>query len=216
MKGSLSRDLHNAIQGKEHIIWDWNGTLLDDVAHAIEVMNGLLEEHRLPLIDRNRYREIFDFPVLSYYRKLGFNFEKESFESLCHRFVDRFMAGFQSLPLIPEMKFVLMQLHSEGRIQSVLSATDQVNLNSMISHFGLDKVFTFTFGIDNRFAGSKVERGRALVKKSGIGAEKTVIIGDTLHDLEVAKAIGIDAVLISQGHQCPTRLKPHHDKVIEA
>ena len=72
------------------------------------------------------------------------------------------------------------------------------------------------FGIDNKFAGSKIDRGHELIRLSGIPLSETIILGDTLHDLEVAKALGIDAILISHGHQCPTRLRPHHEKVIEA
>lgn len=215
MKNQLADKLHAAIEDKDHVIWDWNGTLLDDVGHAVTVMNSLLGEHELPLINRDRYRQIFDFPVLHYYQKLGFDFEKESFEKLCHKFVDRFMSGFRDLPLLPEMKSVLMQLHSESLMQSVLSATDQPNLNSMVNHFDLNGVFKFVFGIDNKFASSKVERGHELIRLSGVPQSKTIIIGDTLHDLEVARALGIDAVLISHGHQCHTRLRPHHDMVIE-
>lgn len=215
MKTNLIEQLHSAVDGKKHIIWDWNGTLLDDVEHAVSVMNSLLMEHELPQLDRERYRKIFDFPVLNYYEALGFNFKKESFEKLCHKFVDRFMAGFRDLPLIPEMKSVLMTLHHEGLSQSVLSATDQPNLNSMISHFEIGNVFKHVFGIDNKFAGSKVDRGHELIRLSEIPKSETVIIGDTLHDLEVARALGIDAVLISHGHQCPTRLRPHHEMVIE-
>jgi len=178
-------------------------------------MNSLLEEHRLPLLDRQRYRQIFDFPVLHYYQKLGFDFEQESFEDLCHKFVDRFMAEFRELPLIPQMHNVLAQIHREGVLQSVLSATDQPNLNSMIKHFELDTVFKFVFGIDNKFAGSKIDRGHELIKQSQIKKTDTVIIGDTLHDLEVGQTLGIDVVLLSHGHQCPSRLRPHHDLVIE-
>lgn len=215
MKNDLIDRVHSAIKEKQHIIWDWNGTLLDDVGHAVTVMNSLLEEHELPLLNREHYRKIFDFPVLHYYQTLGFDFEKESFEKLCHKFVDRFMAGFRDLPLIPEMKSVLMTLHREGLSQSVLSATDQPNLNSMISHFEIGNVFKHVFGIDNKLAGSKVDRGHELIHLSEIPKSETVIIGDTLHDLEVARALGIDAVLISHGHQCPTRLRPHHEVVIE-
>ena len=43
-------------------------TLLDDVAFSIQVMNELLAQHRLPLLDRARYLDIFDFPVRTYYK----------------------------------------------------------------------------------------------------------------------------------------------------
>lgn len=85
MKPALTEQIHSAITGKRHIIWDWNGTLLDDVGHAVSVINSLLDEHDLPRIDQERYRKIFDFPVLRYFETLGFDFEKEPFESLCHK-----------------------------------------------------------------------------------------------------------------------------------
>ncbi len=215
MRHFLVDDIHKAISGKKHIIWDWNGTLLNDVDHAVNIMNSILSEHSLNLIDKKRYRQIFDFPVIKYYEQLGFDFNKESFESLCHKFVDRFMAGVPHLPLIPEVKSVLTRLHDEGVFQSVLSATDQPNLNSMIEHFELGSIFKYVYGIDNKLAGSKIERGHELIQVSMIDKEHTIIIGDTLHDLEVADALGIDAVLISHGHQCYTRLKPKHNNVIE-
>ncbi len=85
----------------------------------------------------------------------------------------------------------------------------------MVTHFELNEVFHLVFGIDNKFAGSKIDRGYELIRLSEIPKCETLIIGDTLHDLEVARALGIDAVLISHGHQCQTRLKPHHEMVIE-
>jgi phosphoglycolate phosphatase len=212
----LSSQLFRQLEGKEHIIWDWNGTILNDVDHAVKVMNTLLEEHQLPLINRDYYREIFDFPVLNYYQKLGFNFERESFENLCHKFVERFMHGLPHLPLIPEMESVVSQLKDKKIMQSILSATDQANLEGMINHFKLNEYFKFVFGIANKLAGSKVYRGHMLIKESRVHESKTVMIGDTLHDLEVAKALGIDVVLISHGHQSFDRLSPHHTLVIEA
>jgi phosphoglycolate phosphatase len=210
----LSSQIFHHLEGKEHIIWDWNGTILNDVDHAVMVMNTLLDEHQLPRIDKDYYREIFDFPVLNYYQKLGFNFGKESFESLCHKFVERFMDGLSSLPLIPEMELVVNQLYDKKIMQSVLSATDQSNLDGMIAHFNLNEYFKFVFGIDNKLAGSKVYRGHMLIKESGVHESKTLMIGDTIHDLEVGKALGIDVVLISHGHQSFIRLSSHHKLVI--
>ena len=107
-----------------------------------------------------------------------------------------------------------MELHSRPVTQSILSASDQVSLNAMIAHFDLGKVFRFVFGIEDRFAGSKIDRGHQLMRDSNITAEKTVLIGDTLHDLEVAQALGVEVVLVSHGHQCAKRLRLHSEKVI--
>jgi len=206
--------LYSLLKGKKHIIWDWNGTLLNDVDHAVQVMNSLLFENGLPTLNKDRYRQIFEFPVINYYRSLGFNFEKESFESLCHKFVVRFMSGFRSLPLFPNIKEVLFKLLYEGYTQSVLSATDQENLEAMVTYFKLDHIFFKVFGIDNKLAASKVDRGHDLIKASNFEKKLTVIIGDTLHDLEVGRELGVEVILVGHGHQCFKKLKQHFDNVI--
>ncbi len=211
---SQHQRLHGLLSEKEHIIWDWNGTLLNDVDHAVETMNHLLKDHALPSLDRGRYQQIFEFPVRRYYEALGFDFEKESFENLCHRFVDRFMAGFHSLPLISGIEMVLRKLHKAGLKQSVLSATDQPNLESMVAHFNLQDVFMYVFGINDKMASSKIDRGHELLRVSQMDPRKTIIVGDTLHDLEVANELGIDAVLVGHGHQCPIKLGQFHHNVI--
>ena len=64
----------------KHIIWDWNGTLVDDAWLCVEIMNTILNKRGYKLIDINEYRKYFTFPVKEYYIKLGFNFEIEPFE----------------------------------------------------------------------------------------------------------------------------------------
>ena len=63
----------------KHIIWDWNGTLLDDAWLFVDIMNGVLENRNMDTITVEKYRKIFGFPVEEYYKKLGFDLEKESF-----------------------------------------------------------------------------------------------------------------------------------------
>ena len=60
---------HSSMKMKKYetVIWDWNGTLLDDVTLSLSIVNELLLEHNIPILTRERYREIFDFPVRLYY-----------------------------------------------------------------------------------------------------------------------------------------------------
>jgi phosphoglycolate phosphatase len=55
----------------QNIIWDWNGTLLDDVMLAINVVNEILRDHDKQALTHERYLEIFDFPVKHYYVPLA-------------------------------------------------------------------------------------------------------------------------------------------------
>lgn len=201
------------LKTKKHIIWDWNGTILNDIQYAVKTISGLLQEHQLSPISIEKYRELFCFPIKSYYDKLGFTYEKVSFEQLCHQFVERFMTNISSCSPFAEVLTVIKHLHQHGHTQSVLSATDQENLNIMISHYELGQYFNNVYGLSDKLAASKIERGKELMKVSNIDPKQTIMIGDTLHDLEVGQGLGIDVALITHGHQSTDRLKAKYDGV---
>ncbi|MDE5964198.1 MAG: HAD family hydrolase, partial [Eubacterium sp.] len=73
----------------DYVIWDWNGTLFNDVQISIDTMNKMLELKRYPQrLDTDLYKNIFSFPVIDYYRKAGLDFEKHSFDELAQLFID--------------------------------------------------------------------------------------------------------------------------------
>ena len=60
-----------------HLMWDFNGTIFDDAQAGIDAVNKMLSERGLPIIEsREKYKEIFDFPIEDYYKGLGFDFDR--------------------------------------------------------------------------------------------------------------------------------------------
>jgi len=200
-------------KSKKHIIWDFNGTLLDDVHHAVGIINEILKDHQLPALTKEKYQEVFCFPVRNYYEKVGFNFQQHNFETLSHRFVDNFMEKIDNCRIFPHALDLLTRLHKANTTQSVLSATDQENLERLIERFGLRPYFQNVVGIQDKFASSKMEQGRQLIQKSNFAPVDTLLIGDTDHDLHVGQELGIDVVLLAHGHQAEHRLKAIHNHV---
>jgi phosphoglycolate phosphatase len=96
----------------------------------------------------------------------------------------------------------------------VLSALRQDLLENALERNGLREFFDLVYGVDNLDGASKLDRGRELIAALGPDAQDAVLIGDTLHDAEVAKALGIDCVLVSCGHQTPERLAAAGCKVV--
>jgi phosphoglycolate phosphatase len=197
-----------------HIIWDWNGTLLDDLELCVDVMNGLLDRRGLPLLDRARYLRLFDFPVRAYYERLGFDFDRDSFETLSVEFISAYDARRWECQLQPGAQKILESLQSAGLSQSVLSAYRQETLREIVGHFGLTPHFRRILGLDNIYAHSKAELGRNWVAELGLPRSEILLIGDTLHDLDVAQAIGVDCVLVACGHHPEARLRSHTDCVL--
>jgi phosphoglycolate phosphatase len=199
----------------KYVIWDWNGTLLNDVDVAINTINKLLKRRNLKLVDYNTYRNIFGFPVKDYYKAIGFDFSIEPFEKLADEFIIEFNSS-EKLKLFEDTKKVLSIIENHGIGQLILSAAHEKDLINLIDKFRIKKYFARIVGLTNYSAESKVSRGRQMVLDLMIDTNNLVLIGDTIHDYEVANEIGCDCILISGGHQSHRRLEKLNVNVVKS
>jgi phosphoglycolate phosphatase len=190
----------------KHVIWDWNGTLLNDLDLCVSILNEFLAKKKLPAVSRGFYREHFGFPVKAFYELVGFDFEREDFAELSRDFNDRYKAQIARASLQPDATAALSAVKQAGLSQSIVSATHQDMLGAMLDHFGLRRYFSRIKGLDDHHATSKIGAGIELVQELRLPAEGMLFVGDTLHDLETARAIGCRCVLFSGGHQSRRRL----------
>ena len=184
--------------GIKNIIWDWNGTLLNDMNLCINAMNVLLKKRELPLLTKEYYQEVFTFPVIEYYKKLGFDFNKEPFEIPAHEFIDAYHQGFNSTKLQPGVLEILRFCQSLNIQQYILSAMEQEALEKTIKHFNIESYFDELVGIKDHLAFSKVKFGKELILRKNLSTSSTYLIGDSTHDYEVANELGIKCVLRSK------------------
>ena len=185
----------------KHIIWDWNGTVLDDLDLCVDVANNLFSKKNVPTLTVEKYKSIFTLPVKNYYIAAGFDFEKESFEKVGKEWMDEYEERKYECQLHEGLIDVLEKIKFLGIEQSLLSAYKQDNLREMADKFNLTKYFSNIVGLDNIYAASKVELGKELMKTIGNGHGEALMIGDTTHDFEVANEIGADCILVAGGHQ---------------
>lgn len=200
--------MNQSSKNYKHIIWDWNGTLFNDVELCAEIMNLLLTQESLPNISIQKYKEIFTFPVIEYYRIAGHTFEKNSFEVLGRQFMEEYEIRKNNCGLFNGVKELLAELKSRNISQHLLSAYEQISLNKILRFFNIDNYFQFIVGLDNIYAGGKSHLAKDLAMKiqSNGTAGNILLIGDTIHDYEVAKEIDADCIIISHGHQDEERL----------
>ena len=103
----------------KHIIWDWNGTLLDDGWLFVDVMNSILKRRNMDTITLKKYREIFGFPVKNYYIKLGFDLDAEPFEKSGLEFIREYGKRRYEAQLYPEVIALLNELSNIGITHSI-------------------------------------------------------------------------------------------------
>jgi phosphoglycolate phosphatase len=199
-----------------NIIWDWNGTLLNDMVTCIECMNIMLNKRSLPQISSDHYREVFTFPVREYFLQIGFDFSREDFKIPAVEFVDLYNSKYEDACLFPEAKGTLRHFSNQGFNQFILSAQENSLLRRLIMFYGLEEYFSAVTGIADNFAESKVEAGKQMMENLRLAPGETVMIGDTVHDYEVSEALGISCLLISHGHQSAARLSMTGAPVIDS
>ena len=188
-----------ALTGYATLIWDFNGTLLDDVDLGIVCANLMLERRGLPLIpDRNRYFEVFGFPIEDYYRRLGFDFSREPYEVLAHEWIAEYRSREWDVPLRAGAVDLLSAVKEAGIPQVVLSATESSMLNEQLRDLGVSGYFSEIVGRGDIYAPDKTGLARrwAQTRKPG----RCLMIGDTEHDLACAEAAGFDCLLVRGGH----------------
>ncbi len=197
------------------IIWDWNGTLLNDLDLSVDSVNILLKERNLPTLTVEKYKDIFGFPVIDYYVKAGFDFEKEPFEIPAKQYVKLYAAGASELKLFPDVIETLQFFKENGYKQIVLSAMKDDNLKLMIDYARITHFFDGIFGIKDNYAREKISLGKQVVEKLNINPAECLMIGDSLHDAEVAEQCGFDCILYCGGHVSKHRLESKKLRVIE-
>ena len=191
----------------KHILWDWNGTLLDDTRAAFDTLNIMLRRRGAAEISMDFYRDRFAFPVRPFYEEIGVKLESEDWDALAVEYYDLY-AG-QPKRLNAETIAALSTVSAAGAKQSIISALRQDLLERTVkAEYSLGSFFDKIYGVDNLDGASKLARAKELVDAIRRESDdELVMIGDALHDKEVADELGIACILCSQGSHAHWRLE---------
>ena len=182
------------------ILWDFNGTLLDDVAYAIAVRNRVFPRFDLPVITSlAQYHEQFTFPVKEYYLRAGVT--DANFVAVANAWMAEYVRGCEAVPLFPDVPAALGAFAAAGAKQAVLSASKLDTLQAQLTFAGIRERFDAVLGLSHIYATSKQAVGIAYLREIGVDPQACVMLGDTLHDAQVAAALGCPCVLVARGHQ---------------
>jgi phosphoglycolate phosphatase-like HAD superfamily hydrolase len=190
-----------------HVIWDWNGTLLDDLPIVVEAVNACLHSQGAPPIDASTYRSRFVRPLNGFYESLlGHPVDDDFLLELDHVFQDAYWDAFDDAALNPEARDAIARVVTEGATQSVASMLWHDMLVPTVRGFDLEEQMLALDGNRGTVGESKdqhmvhhVERLRRLFP--AIAAQTITVIGDLVDDAEAARAADIGCVLYDGGSQ---------------
>lgn len=181
------------------IAWDWNGTVLNDLDAAIGAVNMMLEARQKEPITFEQYYSYMDTPIIKFYEHI-LDLEKEKFSDISKEYNINYNMLLTGDEVSGETRECLEELKAKGANQIILSSFELNKLTELLKEYGVYGYFSAVLGAGDFHAGSKTERAVNYLKENGISPEKTVIIGDMLHDAEVADEVGCDCILVLGGH----------------
>lgn len=201
----------------EYIIWDWNGTLLNDVDVNFEILNILLKRRNLPEFDsKDRYLSMFGFPIIDFYEKAGFDLVGERFEDIAREYSHLYDELFPTVELYGKAEEVLRFFFNMGVSQVIVSASQQRLLTHQVTLHGIDHYFDDILGMRDIYGKGKVSIARYWMAQNGLMGRQVLFVGDTLHDKEVADSIGCDCILVADGHNSKERLLSSGATVVDS
>ncbi|MDX9691366.1 MAG: HAD hydrolase-like protein [Acholeplasmataceae bacterium] len=188
----------------KYIFWDFNGTILDDAKLCYNILIEMLEEEGQPLVTFDEYLMIFTFPIKAYYSNV-FDFDKTSFEELAHRFIKRYQPRSLSCKIHHGVLEMIKHYESLGYINVLLSASEETNLIEQLTHFKIKELFSYILGTKNIYAKTKLDVAKQFIQTHTIDPKDIIMIGDTLHDAEIADELGCKIIIYTKGHQHQSR-----------
>ncbi len=185
------------------VIWDWNGTLADDLMASLYATNDILAHHGKPPITLEQYYSYIDTPISRFYEHL-FDLNEVPMTVIGQEFSAFYSRYFENLH--KGVKNLLEKLRSAGVKQVILSSAHRKSIERDTAALGIMPYFDDILAADDLLAESKEERGRVWAVQQSIPTDQMVVIGDTLHDLAAARYIGADCILCAIGHQSESDL----------
>ncbi|MFE9372109.1 HAD family hydrolase [Streptomyces sp. NPDC006711] len=188
-----------------HLVWDWNGTLLDDIAAVIEATNAAFAQLGMAPITLERYRDLYCVPIPVFYQRLMGRLPTDAeWLVMDAAFHEQYWARADACGLTEGAAELLAARRRAGRGQSLLSMAPHEHLVPIVRRHGITEHFLRVDGRTGPSHGSKAEhmvRHLTALRAADpeISGERIVVIGDAVDDAVAAAAVGARAVLFTGG-----------------
>lgn len=191
---------------RTHLVWDWNGTLLDDLTLVVSSTNHAFAAVSGPVVSADEHRRHFRRPIADYYAAvLGRAVDAEEFGRLDKIFHDAYRVGLTTCRLAADAQAAI---RAWSGTQSLLSMWFHDELVPALSAYGLDGRFSRVDGLRSAVGGDrKAEHLAWHLDGLGVRGDATVLIGDSLDDAAAAESVGAACVLYTGGFTDAERLR---------
>jgi phosphoglycolate phosphatase-like HAD superfamily hydrolase len=201
-----------------HVVWDWNGTILDDNDAVVSSVNAVCAAFGREPVELEYWRSIYRRPLLDCYRELlRQELSTQDWAAIDRHFHDTYRILLHTTRLAPGVPDELRRWQAAGRRQSLLSMWFHDELVPLVTQHGLTDLFTRIDGLrvdtgGHGKAAHLIEHLTAL----NVDPADVLVIGDVLDDAMAAEAAGARCVLVTTGVSSRQTLKAAGVPVVDS
>jgi phosphoglycolate phosphatase-like HAD superfamily hydrolase len=191
-----------------HLVWDWNGTVLNDFEIILRSTNDSFADHGLPPITADQYRTQVKMPIRAFYADiLGREPDDEEWEAMDATFHKYYVAYEREARLSDGLPDLFRDWSGQGHSQSLLSMYHDDKLVPVVRHHGIAHHFELVQGTTPPRPPRKSEHLRDHLTRLGIDPAQVVLIGDSPDDAYAAQSVGAHVILYSGGFAAAQSLR---------
>ncbi len=188
------------------IVWDWDGTLANSTGMITDAIVQAASQVGLPALDPTAASNIIGLGLRESIHALFGDIPAEKAQALARQYTANYYAGESEIPLFAGAKETIVELHRRGYKLAVATGKGRRGLNLALEHCGLGKYFHETRTVDECFSKPHPQMLDELMDICVARPERTLMIGDTSYDLQMAQNAGVPALAVTFGAQSREQL----------
>lgn len=181
------------------IVFDWDGTLMDSAAAIVRAMQAAARDLDLPPPPDERARYVIGLGLGDALRHAIPELEEAAYPRMVERYRHHYLSSDHELSLFEGVDALIDALAGRGHLLAVATGKSRLGLNRALGHTGLGRYFHATRCADECFSKPHPAMLEELMDELGATPERTLMIGDTTHDLLMARNAGVAGLAVSFG-----------------
>lgn len=181
------------------LVFDWDGTLMDSAAAIVRSILAAAKDLGLPEPKEERARYVIGLGLTDALSHAVPELKAEDYPRMVERYRHHYLSRDTELTLFPGVDEMLTWLGASGRMLAVATGKSRVGLQRALAHSGLERHFHATRCADECFSKPHPAMLHELMEEFGVSPGRTLMIGDTTHDMQMAKNAGTAGLAVSFG-----------------
>ena len=189
------------------IVFDWDGTVMDSTAVISGSIQAACRDLGLDVPDDETARHVIGLGLEQALRYAVPALPVAMYPDLVARYRHHFLAQDENIPLFEGARETILELHDAGYWLGVATGKSSAGLSRAMESSGMKGLFHATRTADQTFSKPDPAMLFELMEELGVSAERTLMVGDTTHDVQMAQNAKVDVVAVGHGAHLPDQLQ---------